>query len=543
MRTLRLLVWLRWRIAINTTSTRGRVAAIAITTLFALAMAPIYVGGAIGSFALGAKMGAPGLPIVFGICQLGVMWVSLLIGAMGRTFELDKLKRYPLRPRDVFAVNTLASLGEPVALMTVPSLVGVALGIAKHSGALAGWAAAAAGLLLLLVTASLLQLLLALIDDLLRREWMRYVAAFFFTMTMIGFQLAVGRSSSRMAERVKQAGFTLDQLLEDTRRAFEILPTVGAPASVAGAHPAGWLASPLAGLAVCLLLILVPLFLGARVMATAALRGATGGRVRTRAPGEARGGAGSMGPRVPGLTHPQSVLVTRELLYMVRTPALLYQLAVVPITAVALIFLSPARTAAFGFMPMIVLLGSLAGRNLMLWGYDGPGIRTLFLLPVSARELVLTKNVGWLVSALVEAAVVIGTLTLMRAPQVLPHLALVATGWVALSLASGVLGTWFSASFPTKPPERGLGRRSPGGAAGFGALIGILAMAGALVLAVVAARALAPAAWKETASLVVTTVAACAAAGVWWLGIERNADVVEQNRERMIDVMSKSSDA
>jgi len=30
---------------------------------------------------------------------------------------------------------------------------------------------------------------------------------------------------------------------------------------------------------------------------------------------------------------------------------------------------------------------------------------------------------------------------------------------------------------------------------------------------------------------------------VWWLGIERNADVVEQNRERMIDVMSKSSDA
>ena len=68
-------------------------------------------------------------------------------------------------------------------------------------------------------------------------------------------------------------------------------------------------------------------------------------------------------------------------------------------------------------------------------------------------------------------------------------------------------------------------------------------MAGALVLAVVAARALAPAAWKETASLVVTTVAACAAAGVWWLGIERNADVVEQTRERMIDVMSKSSDA
>jgi hypothetical protein len=126
---------------------------------------------------------------------------------------------------------------------------------------------------------------------------------------------------------------------------------------------------------------------------------------------------------------------------------------------------------------------------------------------------------------------------------VLPHLAVVATGWTALSLASSVLGTWFSARFPMKPPERGLGRRSPGGVAGFGALLAILAIAGALILAVVAARALAPDSWKETASLVVTTLAACAAVAVWWIGIDRNADVVEQNRERMIDVLAKSSDA
>jgi len=388
VRTLKLLVWLRWRIGINTTTTRGRWAAIGITTLFGLAMAPIYVGGAIGSYALGARVGAVGLPIVFGLCQLAVMWVSLLIGAMGRTFELDKLKRYPLRPRDVFAVNTLASLGEPFALMTLPSLVGASLGVAHHSGVLAGWAAATGAILLLLVTASLIQLLLALIDDLLRREWMRYVAAFLFTSTVIGFQIVVGRGSARMAERVRQSGFTLDQLLDQARRAFERLPTVGAPASVAGAAPVGWLQSPLAGLAVSLLLIVVPVLLGARVMARAALRGAVGGRVRARAAGSARGSLGGLGPRLPGLTRPQSVLVTRELLYLFRTPALLYQLAVIPLTALALIFISPARNTAYGeFMPMFVMIGTLAGRNLMLWGYDGPGIRTLFLLPVPARDL------------------------------------------------------------------------------------------------------------------------------------------------------------
>jgi hypothetical protein len=541
LRTLRLLFWLRWRIGLNTTTTRGRWAAIGITTLLALAMSPVYVGGAIGSYALGAKLGAPALPVVFGLCQLGVAWVSLLIGAMGRTFELDKLKRYPLRPRDVFAINTLGSLGEPVTLMTVPSLVGVALGVAAHSGAAAGWAAAAAGALLLLVTASLLQFLLALIDDLLRREWMRYVAAFFFTMTVIGFQLMVGRSSARLAEQARKAGYTPDRLIEEARLAFTRLPTVAAPASFGGAHPNGWLDSPLAGFVVCLLLILVPLALGARVMATAALRGGTGGRTRARAPGRA---SGSLGPKLPFLTLAQSLLVARELLYMVRTPALLYQLAVIPLTAMALMFLSPSRNAAMGdFMPMFVMIGTLAGRNLMLWGYDGPGIRTLFLLPVSARELVLTKNIGWFVSALLEAVVVLGTLTVVRTAKVLPHLAMVSTGWLALALSSGVLGTWISARFPMRPPERGLGRRSPGGVAGVGALLGMFAITGALILAVVAVRALTPDAYDETASIVVTSLAVCAAATVWWIGIERNADIVEQNRERMIDVLAKSPDA
>ena len=541
MRTLRLLIWLRWRIGLNTTTRRGRWAAIGISALLALAMAPIYVGGAIASYVLGAKLGPPALPVVFGLCQLGVMWVSLLTGAMGRTFELDKLKRYPLRARDVFAINTLASLGEPIVVMTVPSLVAAALGVARHAGAAAGWEAAAAGLLLLLVTASLLQLLLALLDDLLRREWMRYVAAFFFTMTVIGFQLTVGRSSARLAEQARKAGYTPDRLVDEARLAFERLPTVAAPASVAGAHPAGWLASPLAGLAACLLLILVPLALGARVMATAALRAGTGGRVRARAAGAARG---SLGPKLPGLARAQSLLVAREILYLVRTPALLYQLAVVPLTATALMFLSPSRNASFGeFMPMFVMIGTLAGRNLMLWGYDGPGIRTLFLLPVSTRDLVLTKNVGWFASALLEAVVVLGTLTVVRTAKVLPHLAVVATGWLALALSSIVLGTWISARFPMRPPERGLGRRSPGGAAGLGALLGMLVISGALVLAVVAVRSLTPEAWKEPASLIVTSLAVCAAAAVWWIGLERNADVVEQNRERMIDVLAKSADA
>jgi hypothetical protein len=193
-------------------------------------------------------------------------------------------------------------------------------------------------------------------------------------------------------------------------------------------------------------------------------------------------------------------------------------------------------------MPLVVMIGTLAGRNLMLWGYDGPGIRTLFLLPVSARELVLTKNIGWFVSALVEATVILGALTVVRTASVLPHLPVVVTGWLALALSSSVLGTWISARYPMRPPERGLGRRSPGGVAGVGAVLGMFAITGALVLAVVATRSLTPDAWDETATLIVTSLAACAAAAVWWIGLERNADTLEQNRERLIDVLARSPD-
>ena len=76
-----------------------------------------------------------------------------------------------------------------------------------------------------------------------------------------------------------------------------------------------------------------------------------------------------------------------------------------------------------------------------------------------------------------------------------------------------------------------------------GALLGMFAIAGALILAVVAARSLAPEPMKETVSLVVTSLAVCVAAFVWWIGLERNADALERNRERLIDVLAKTPDA
>lgn len=541
MKTLRLLFWLRWRIAFNTTSARSRWAGAGVTLVFALLMSPLFIGGAALSFSYALRSGPPALLVVFGCVQMVILWVSLLTGAMGRTFELDKLKRYPLRPLDVFAANTLASLTEPVMLMTFPSVVAAAIGAGAHSGVLAGALGLLGGVLLMMITATLLQLLLAVLDDLLRREWMRYVAALFFTLTIVGFQIVVGRSSARFASEAKRAGITPERLSAEAMRVFEHLPTVAAPASAAGAHRAGLFESPWLGVVVCLVLIAIPTWFGARVMAGASTRATGGSPVRSKSVGESRG---SFGLALPGLSRAQALLTGRELLYVLRTPAMLYQMAVIPLTAIGLSFMRTTGDSHFGsMMPLFILVTSVAGRNLMLWAYDGPGVRTLFLLPFTARDLVLSKNVAWASTAMLEATVVFAWMTLRHPASVLPQLPMLVTGFLAILLTGGVLGTWVSIAKPVKPPQMGMGRRSPGGLIGLGAVLVILIAGGAIVLSVMGARAIVPDAYDGAASLAVTSGFLVVAAVVWFIALERNADLLETRREFMIDVLAKSSDA
>ena len=540
MRTFRLLFWLRWRLAINGTTGRNRWATLALSVLLALIFSPLYTGAAYVSYAGGMNHGANALSLVFGLAQLTIVWVSLLAGALGRLFELDKLKRYPFRPFDVQAFNMVASLTEPVVLMTVPSLVAVSIGVGQHDGWVAGLQAGAGALLLLLITASALQLLLAVLDDFLRREWMRYVAALLITGTIVVVQLGIGRSSRRLAERAREAGFAPEAILNELEALCEVIPTVAAPASAGGAPVAGPLANPWLALAAAALFILVPLWLGARVTSRAVTREPLAGRVRRRAGRDARG---MFAWRLPGLSRLQNVLLAREGLYLLRTPALLYQMAVVPLTVVFVTIIGRSREPGFdALLPAFVMTSTLAARNLALWSYDGPGIRTLFLLPFTPRDLVLSKNVNWLMSTFAEAGITFAVIAAIRPDRFLPELPVFITGYAAVTFAAAALGTWVSIVHPVKMQERGLARRSPGGVMGLLAYLGVLVIAVALVLAVMATRSVTPDAHEPLASWLVTVVLLVVSVAVWWLALERHSDELERGREKMIDVLTKTAD-
>jgi hypothetical protein len=309
---------------------------------------------------------------------------------------------------------------------------------------------------------------------------------------------------------------------------------------VAGAAPHGLLSHPLAGLLASLAAIGLALWLGGRIMSRAALRGGVGTRVRSRA------NASRSGPFAkpwPGLTPVQSLLATRELVYMSRTPAILYQMLVMPLMLTGIVLIGRHREAGFGeFLPLFIMTSTLSTRNLMLWAHDGAGIRTLFLLPFTSRDLVLSKNAAWLSGALFETAFAFTVIGVVRRAQVLPLLPSMITGYLAVVFVAASLGTWVSITKPKKAITVGLSRRGPGGVVGFGIYLAILLVAGAVTFGVFVVRKLAPAAAVGPASLAFTMLALVACIAIWWLSMSRHADELERQREKLIEELAKSTE-
>ncbi len=538
MRTFRLLFWLRWRLGMNMTTAQGRIAAGFVIGIMLLALSPMYVGGAIAAWKTAQSHGRDTVLLTFGICQFAILWVTLLTGAMGRTFELDKLKRYPLPVPLVFFANTIASATEPIVLMTLPTLVALSIGVGQHDGAVAGLATGAAAAMLLLVTLALVQFLLAILDDLLRREWMRFVAAFLFIATIVSFQLTVANVSHRLVERARAAGITPAGVAEQARIILGTLPTVAAPASIAGTHPAGPLSSPWAGLAAALALVVLPIVIGARVMERAAVRPAAsavgGGRARPEQ---------GLSLRVPGLTTVQGLLFGRELVYLSRTPSLMFQMVVTPLMVIALTFIhAHDGTKLPEFLPLFIMVSGLAGRNLMMWAYDGPGVRTLFLMPFTPRDLVISKGLGWFVTVLCEAAVLFTVLSLVHGAAFARQLPTYVPGYLAVVLVAGVVGMSVSIRQPVKAPDKGMARRNPGGLVGLGGFFAVMLTGLLIGVMVYAARVLTPDAYDSIASAIVTCTALAIAAVIATIAIERTADLLQEHREKMIDVLARSAD-
>lgn len=535
MKTFRLLVWLRWHLFLRANTISNRFASIALPFVFALIFAPFYLGGAYVAYEGVIKLGAPVVLVALGACQLGWLYFGMLMGAMGRSFDLDRLLRFPLRPSEVYAVNVLAAWIEPVCLMTMPTVVAISAGAFVRSGLVSGVATLAAGLLVTLMTSALLQLLLAVLDELLRREWVRYLAVAMFSLSFIALQVSIRALSRGMVEELTNGRVSPQDVLQSVAAVVARVPTVGWPAAIATGALDGAPLRALLGLAGSVAVLALLIAPGTRLMRHTARAGeSTGAGPATR-----ESAKGSVAFPLPGLPRMLALLLARELRYTVQSPQRFVSLVITPL---ALVFISIGRTRSPITQPVfaVFLLGSsLTSSAIMQFAYDGPGVRQFFLLPCPLRDVMLAKNLEFFLRAAVQLTLIYLPLTLLgRAAWTALGLT-VFTSAAAVVFACAALGTYVSIRWPVRARRRGLGNRSGAGWGGLAMLAGTVTFSALVGGSVYAARSVAGPGYAMPAGLAAAAVYLALTAGAWWISLDRNAAALLAYREKLVETIAK----
>ena len=535
MKTLRLLLWLRWKLYTRASSVGNRLVTVFTSLILLAALSTLWIGGAVGAYRGVLSMGSHVLPVVFALTQVIWIWLGLVLGALGRSFDLEKLLRYPVRPRTVYALNVLLTPLEPIGLMTLPTLGAIAVASAIRGGVLAGLGVALAGALVTWITAALLQLLLALLDDLLRREWMRYIAAFAIPLTFMGVQIVLRQLGKNVALGVVHQQLTPGQAVDMASRALKWIPTTGLPAMLARGALDGHALTALAGLAGSLALLALALAPGAALMRLTSRAG--GDVVTRRASASARPGRGTFAVLSPPLPRGLGLLLGRELRYTIGHPQRLLSLIVTPVIIILFYAVNDRATVAKPAMFLFMMGSSLSATAMTMFSYDGPGIRTLYMLPLRPRDVILVKNLEFMLKVVVEFAVVVGALTLMNSQVWSVGNTIVLMGAGAVIVVTAVIGTMVSIRWPMRARQRGVSQRQTGWG-GLFSLLSVLGVGGLTGVLIWAAQKLA----GPAASFAVALLLFAAAVAIWWVSLERSAGLFLSHREKLIETLAKVED-
>lgn len=540
MKTLRLLLWLRWRLFVGSGSAGARWASVGIGLVVFLAFSPLWAGGAVLAWAGVHRHGSSAIVVTFGVCQLLWLWMGLVSGALGRTFELDKFLRYPVHPRSVFAINVLASLLEPLCLMTLPALAAVAWAAGETAGLGAGLATAFAGLLLSLLSATALQVLLALLDELLRRDATRYVAGVMLPLTFLGVQLMARTAGRGASQWLTAKGMDVGQALDAGARALSALPTIGGPAGLAAGVMNGEPLLAAGGLAASLALLALGVLPAAALMRHVVRAGESAGGGR---PARLAGGGGtSFGFLSPPLSPVLGALLSRELRYSLAHPQRVASVVSLPLMVIVLRFSNGSAAVSSPAFLLGVLLMSVAMSSLLLFGFDGPGVRSFYLLPCPPRDVVLSKNLEFLLRIGLELVLAVAALTAVSRGVWSGANLLWMTAGIAVLLLLLTVGTSLGIRFPMRARRRGTG--AAGGGPGFWRTMALLG--GATVIAAVvfggvwAAWLFVPAPWGPPAAWSVATVFVALSAAIWWRSLDVHATLVTECRDKIIAEAGKS---
>jgi hypothetical protein len=469
MAQLLTLVWLKWALLRNSLRSRravaGRVAAAAGVVLGLALSLLIALGVGAGAYFVSAHAGelqsqagraAAGAYVVllFIFTVAFTMWALMPIALGGGSrFEPTRMLLYPVSLGKLFAFDFLSDLTSLTSLFIMPSLLALGVGIGLGRGSL--WAGLAVSCVAVAFGLSISKLLSVVVGALMRARRTRGETV----LALLG--AALGMTGVLMGQ--------LMPLLERYSAQLEFARWTP-PGAAAYGLARGLFAGERGALAVSLLTLsgyaAVCVLLAYRVARRTALgAGGGGGRAKKKrpAPDASKREAPYAGWQLP-LASPQfSALFEKEVRYALRNA----QLRVIALMAVGLtvvLRMGPAglnRTGPWGpltpyaegsgaVFSVVYIFMLVSPLSTNLFGYDGAGMRSLVLSPVSRRTVLAAKNAAVALIALLLVTVGVFVGGFILGDLTVRTLLFAALAFVTTAALFTPFGNWLSLQFPKR---------------------------------------------------------------------------------------------
>lgn len=409
------------------------------------------------------------LRIGFLVCFYTFLFFGIVLpvvrGAMEQEFDAAPFLVFPISRVRLFGLTLAATLGGPDHLLYIPSVLAVLIAGVFVPGVqiVAGTALVLLAFLFYVSWNNLLSLLLV---SMMRGRRAREIVTFLAIGLLLTISLApvaLDKSSESIRDSIPQLAATLEIVMS----LIQWLPPSLAAEGLASLHEAGASGKAFSGILGLLVWDAIGIALGYYVFSRYYLGEP---RIRVASRRKIRSGPGGSGllggwlsfDRGPLSTLPVQVraVAAKDLQYMLRSVVGRLQLFVVPIfvVIVALVFresieesllgIDPEQLLLFGMLFYALLMSNNFVNNAFAW--EGEGIKSYFMSPVSLRTVLYGKNVAvWLYNVLLFSLILVSWSAVMGPPDLATFFSAIFL-YVAAILIFMSFGNFLSVLFPVR---------------------------------------------------------------------------------------------
>jgi len=481
-----------------------------------------------------------GFLVVFYLAFVFGLIIPVMRGAMDQGFDASPFVVFPISRRRLYLISVAACFGGFDHMLYYPMLVAVAVTgvLLPGANAVLGLSLIGLSVVFLVLAGNALALFLVSVMRARRVREITGIAALmsFSTLLLDSSDDALKETMPRLTAGLIVAG-----------KAARVLPPSIAAEGMTALHEPGagsraatsvvWLVLWNLGVGLIGYLIFDRYHLAERGVKVA------GREKRRGALGTALGGLCSMDRRPFSALSPEvRAVAAKDLHYLFRSVLGRFNLFMLPVFVFLVVFalgrvleepvlgIEPDRLVLFGLVFYTVLFSNNFVNNCFAW--DGDGIKSYYLSPVTLRRVLLGKNVAlWLYNLLLFALVLVSWSVVMGPPSPALILSMIFLFASALVIFTGI-GNILSTLFPV-PRDMSSIRSQPSQAA---VLLGIvLFVAVGLVLG--AALSVPMVLGWPAAQPAFLGAALIAGIGVYVLSLNQAAELLETRRERIIEAL------